>query len=259
MEMDWRPFGGLIRENRGHGMIGTFINIVAVSVGSIVGVTLGNRFPERIQGIVFDALGLLTLFIGFQMAFKAENVLIVLGALLSGGIAGEILRIEDRLNRIGEILQKTFSMEGQKKFVEGFVTASLLFCVGPMAILGSIRDGLTGDYTILAIKSMLDGFASLGFASALGWGVLFSIITVFVFQGSITLGAAWIQKILTASMINEMTATGGLIIVAIGIRLLKIRDIRVGNFLPALGLAPFAVFILDRIKPWFEVMKELVK
>lgn len=239
-------------------MVGTFINIAAVSVGSIVGVALGSRFPQRIQEIVFDALGLLTLFIGFQMASKTENVLVVLGALLTGGITGELLRLEDRLNRLGEILQRTFSMERHKKFVEGFVTASLLFCVGPMAILGSIRDGLTGDYTILAIKSMLDGFASLGFASALGWGVLFSTITVFVFQGSITLSASWIQNLLTTSMINEMTAAGGLIIVGIGIRLLKIRDIRVGNFLPALIIAPTTVFALDRIKLWIDSLKGLL-
>lgn len=239
-------------------MVGTFINIAAVSVGSIVGVALGSRFPQRIQEIVFDALGLLTLFIGFQMASKTENVLVVLGALLTGGITGELLRLEDRLNRLGEILQRTFSMERHKKFVEGFVTASLLFCVGPMAILGSIRDGLTGDYTILAIKSMLDGFASLGFASALGWGVLFSTITVFVFQGSITLSASWIQNLLTTSMINEMTAAGGLIIVGIGIRLLKIRDIRVGNFLPALIIAPTTVFALDRIKLWIDFLKGLL-
>lgn len=239
-------------------MVGTFINIAAVSVGSVVGVALGSRFPQRIQEIVFDALGLLTLFIGFQMASKTENVLVVLGALLTGGITGELLRLEDRLNRLGEILQRTFSMERHKKFVEGFVTASLLFCVGPMAILGSIRDGLTGDYTILAIKSMLDGFASLGFASALGWGVLFSTITVFVFQGSITLSASWIQNLLTTSMINEMTAAGGLIIVGIGIRLLKIRDIRVGNFLPALIIAPTTVFALDRIKLWIDSLKGLL-
>jgi uncharacterized membrane protein YqgA involved in biofilm formation len=238
-------------------MVGTIINIATVSAGSVLGVVLGNRFPQRIQEIVFDALGLLTLFIGFQMAFKTENVLIVLGALLAGGITGELLRIEDRLNRIGEFLQRTFSMEKQKKFVEGFVTASLLFCVGPMAILGSIRDGLTGDYTLLAIKSMLDGFASLGFASALGWGVLFSTLTILAFQGSITLSAAWIQKLLTASMVNEMTAAGGLIIVGIGIRLLKIRDIRVGNFLPALVIAPATVFILDQVKPWLEMVASI--
>ncbi|MCX7822706.1 MAG: DUF554 domain-containing protein [Syntrophobacterales bacterium] len=239
-------------------MVGTLINIAAVSVGSTLGVMLGNRFPQRIQETVFDGLGLLTLFIGFQMAFKTENVLIVLGSLLVGGVVGELFKIEDRLNRLGEILQRTFSMERHKKFVEGFVTASLLFCVGPMAILGSIRDGLTGDYTILAVKSMLDGFASLGFASALGWGVLFSILTVFLFQGSITLSAAWIQKLLTTSMVNEMTAAGGLIIVGIGIRLLKIKDIRVGNFLPALAIAPTTVFILDRLRPWIDLLKELI-
>jgi uncharacterized membrane protein YqgA involved in biofilm formation len=144
-------------------------------------------------------------------------------------------------------------MEKQRKFVEGFVTASLLFCVGPMAILGSIRDGLAGDYTILAVKSMLDGFASLGFSSALGWGVIFSTLTILVFQGGITLSAVWIQQFLTVSMVNEMTATGGLIIVGIGLRLLKIRDIRVGNFLPALLIAPATVLALDKIKTWLEL------
>ncbi len=176
------------------------------------------------------------------MAFKTEHILIILGALLSGGIIGEVLRIEDRLNHIGEVLQHTFSMQGHKKFVEGFVAASLLFCVGPMAILGSIQDGLSGDYKLL------------GFAAALGWGVLFSTLTVLIFQGSITLSAQWIQHILDMPMINEMTATGGLIIVAIGLRLLKLKMLRVGNFLPALIIAPLLVFLVPIITRWLSLV-----
>ncbi len=229
-------------------MVGTIINIFAISAGSIVGISLGDRLPQRIQQTVFDALGIITLLIGFQMAFRTENVLIILGSILAGGIIGEILKIEDKLNHLGEFLQRTFSMKKHKRFVEGFVTASLLFCVGPMAILGSIQDGIYGDYKLLAIKSILDGFASLGFSAALGVGVLFSVLSVLVFQGSITLSAYWLNRILTETMITELTATGGLIIVAIGIRLLKLKEIRVGNFLPSLIVAPTLVFIVARVK-----------
>jgi uncharacterized membrane protein YqgA involved in biofilm formation len=174
--------------------------------------------------------------------------LIVLGALLIGTLLGEWWRIEDGLLNLGKFLEQRFSKEeddSSNKFVRGFLTASLLFCVGPMTILGSIQDGLTGDYNLLAVKSVLDGFAALAFASTLGVGVLFSTIVIFVFQGGISLLATQLNAIITLSMMNELTATGGVILIGLAISsLLEIKKIRVGNMLPALAVAPLIVWVL---------------
>jgi len=195
-------------------------------------------------------MGLFTAAMGLQMFLKTENPLIVLGALLIGTLLGEWLRIEDGLHKLGEILEKRFSREeddGSNKFVRGFLTASLLFCVGPMTILGSIQDGLTGDYNLLAVKSVLDGFASIAFASTLGVGVMFSTIVIFVFQGGISLFAAQLNALVTTSMMNELTATGGVILTGLAISsLLEIKKIRVGNMLPALAVAPLIVWVLGK-------------
>ncbi len=232
-------------------MVGTIINMGTVSLGSLLGIVIGSRLKEEIRKMVFDSLGLLTLLIGFQMALKTQNILILLCSVLAGGIMGEYLNIEDKINSLGERLQKVLSMEKHQRFVDGFVSSSILFCVGPMTILGSIQDGISGNFTLLAVKSTLDGFASLGLATALGWGVFFSILTILVFQGSITLAAEWIQSFMTDQMINEMSAAGGLLIVAIGIRLLNLKDVRVGNLLPALVLAPFLVWLVPEIRAFF--------
>ncbi len=232
-------------------MIGTIINMGTVSLGSLLGIAIGSKLRDEIRKMVFDSLGLLTLLIGFQMALKTQNILILLGSILGGGIIGEYLNIENKINGLGGKLQKAFSMEKHQRFVDGFVSSSILFCVGPMAILGSIQDGISGNFTLLAVKSTLDGFASLGLATALGWGVFFSILTILVFQGSITLAAEWIQSLMTDQMINEMSAAGGLLIVAIGIRLLNLKDVRVGNLLPALVLAPFLVWLVPEIRAFF--------
>ncbi|SFM51005.1 DUF554 domain-containing protein [Thermodesulforhabdus norvegica] len=232
-------------------MTGTIINVGAVSAGSLLGIAMGSKLPENIQRTVFDSLGLLTVAIGIQMSLKTENILIVLGALLAGSIIGEYLNIEDRLNSFASRVQKLLSLSGHKNFVDGFVSSSLLFCVGPMAILGSIQDGLKGDYTILSMKSVLDGFASLGLAAALGWGVFFSIFSVFLYQGAITLAASYIHSIMTEAMIAEMTATGGLLVLAIGIRLLQLKDIRIGNMLPALAVAPILAWLVPVVQSIF--------
>lgn len=233
-------------------MTGTLINLVAVIVGSLLGVLLGHRFPERIRQTVVAGLGLFTFGLGIQMFLKAENILVVLGSLLIGAILGEWWKIEDGLHSLGTWLEAKFMKgdnAGQAKFVRAFLTASLLFCIGPMAILGSIDDGLKGNYQILAVKSVLDGFASLAFASSLGIGVMFSILPLLVWQGGITLLAFQVQSIFTASMMNEMSATGGLILMAIAIgSLLEIKPIRSGNFLPALALAPLITFVLTLFK-----------
>jgi len=229
-------------------MIGTSINIAAILAGSLAGTSVGSRLPERIRSTVLNGLGLLTILIGLQMALETKNILIVMGALLSGGMVGELLRISDGLDRLGNFLQSTLAESGSRNFGEGFVTASLVFCVGPMAVLGSIQDGLTGDYRLLAIKSMLDGFAAIAFSASLGWGVACSAMSILLYQGAITLFAGMLSKVLSDPMITEMTATGGLLIMGIGLKLLNLKDVRLANFLPALAIAPLIVLIITVVK-----------
>lgn len=231
-------------------MTGTLLNIATVLVGGSIGLLFGARIPERFKSTVIAGMGLFTAAMGMQMFLNTANPLIVLGALLIGALLGEWWRIEDGLHNLGAILERRFarddSAEGSARFIRGFLTASLLFCVGPMTILGSIQDGLTGDYNLLAVKSVLDGFAALAFASTLGIGVLFSVIVILVFQGGISLLAVQLSAIVTDPMLAEMTATGGVILVALALSsLLEIKKIRVGNFLPALFVAPLIVWILS--------------
>lgn len=234
-------------------MTGTFLNIGTVLLGTAMGVLLGNRLPASMRESVLRGLGIVTLVIGVQMSFETANILIVLGSVLVGGILGEWLNIEGALEHAGAWLEKRFNTgeedaDSTARFVQGFVAASLVFCVGPMTVLGSIQDGLSGDYRLLAIKSMLDGFASLAFASSLGIGVGFSAITVLVVQGGISLLASQAEAFLTAPMIAEMTATGGVLILGIALSsLLEIVKIRVGNFLPALLIAPLVVAALTAL------------
>ena len=171
-------------------MTGTLINMGSIVVGTAIGSLAGSRLPVRMRRIVLYGIGLVVLLIGFQMAVRTQNVLAVLGAIMIGGIIGELLRIEDRLQQLGQFFQKKFSKGSQQSIAEGFVTASLVFCVGPMAILGSISDGLSGDYRLLSIKAVMDGFASVAFGAGLGWGVGLSAVSILVYQGAITLVAA---------------------------------------------------------------------
>jgi uncharacterized protein len=229
-------------------MTGTFLNVGTVIAGSILGALAGSKLPAGMRQTVLHGLGLVTLLIGFQMAVGTQNILVVLGAVLLGGITGEALKIEERLESLGDYFQEKFSRGSEHTFAQGFVTASLVFCVGPMAILGSISDGLTGDYRLLSIKAVLDGFASIAFAASLGWGVLLSFLVILVYQGSITLFATTLSTILTEPMIAEMTATGGLIIVGIGTRLLDIAQLRLANFLPAILMAPVILALVPVVK-----------
>ncbi|MDA1329663.1 MAG: DUF554 domain-containing protein [Chloroflexi bacterium] len=229
-------------------MIGTLINIAAVVVGSLLGLGFGARIPERTNKTIIAGLGLFTAAIGFQMFLGMQNAIVVLVSILLGGLLGEWWRIESRLEGVGEWLQQRFAA-GQhgdsSRFVTGFLTASLVFCVGPMTILGSIQDGLTGDFRLLAIKSVLDAFASLVFASTLGVGVLFSALTILVVQGGISLLANQFATLFTQPMIAELTAVGGLLLIGIAISsLLEIKPIRMGNFLPALVIAPAIISLL---------------
>ena len=237
-------------------MTGTLLNIATVLIGGILGLVFGARIPERFKSTVIAGMGLFTFAMGVQMFLKTNNPLIVLGALLIGALLGEWWKIEDGLRNLGAILEKRFarddSTEGSARFapygdfVRGFLTASLLFCVGPMTILGSIQDGLTGDYSLLAVKSVLDGFAALAFASTLGVGVLFSSVIILVYQGGISLLAGELSAIVTDPMMAEMTAAGGVILMGLALSsLLEIKPIRVGNFIPALAVAPLIVWILS--------------
>jgi hypothetical protein len=229
-------------------MTGTILNTISVLIGGTLGLLFGARLPERLKQTVVSGMGLFTAAIGIQMFLKTENPLIVLGALLIGTLLGEWWGIEDGLQNLGAWLEKRFSKSDadNNRFIRGFLTASLLFCVGPITILGSIQDGLTGDYSLLAVKSVLDGFASLAFASTLGMGVLFSTLIILVYQGGISLLAAQLNAIVTPAMMNELTAAGGVILIGLAISsLLEIKQIRTGNFLPALAIAPLIVWILS--------------
>lgn len=232
-------------------MTGTFIDVAAIIVGGMLGIFLGKRLSDNLKQTLIAGMGLFTTAIGLQMFFKTENPLIVLGAIIFGALLGEWWRIEERTQSLGVWLEKRVkgSSEGATShFVRGFLSASVLFCTGPMAVLGSISDGLRGDYLTLSIKSVLDGFISIAFASTLGMGVAFSALPVLAYQGGISLVAAQLNAIVTDAMMNELTATGGVILMGVGISsILEIKKIRVANFLPALVIAPVLVYIMGLI------------
>jgi hypothetical protein len=215
------------------------VNTGAVVAGSLLGVVIGKRLPDRIKTIVMQALGLSVILIGLQMALSGTRPLLVIGSLLLGAVTGELLDIEGRIAAMGEWLKRRFRSESPT-FVQGFVTASVLYCTGAMVIVGAIRDGTVGDPSILYIKSLLDGVASIAFASSLGVGVAFSALSVFAIQGAITLLASKLAFLQGPGVIEAVTATGGLLILGIGINILEIKQIRVGNLVPALAYAILA-------------------
>lgn len=235
-------------------MTGTLINFAAVIVGSLIGLLAGNRIPEKTRQTLVSALGLFTLAYGVFIFGQTQNMLIPLFSLVLGTIIGELLKIEESMNGLGERIHSKLAswnpnLTGEsQKFVTGFVSASLLFCIGPMAILGSIQDGISGNYQMLAIKSLLDGIASIAFASTLGVGVIFSALAVLVYQGSISLLAGWIGQGFSDAIVAEMTATGGILLVGIAVsNLLQIKKIRTGSLLPALFLSVLIVLLLNAI------------
>jgi len=233
-------------------MTGIAINVAAVVAGGTLGTLLGEGLPSRIRHIIMHGVGLVTLAVGMSMAITTKNFVLVLVSIIIGGILGEWWRLEERLDGAGKWLEakaSRFPFLARGEFTKGFVTASLVFCVGPMTVLGSIQDGLSGDYTLLAVKSVLDGFSSLAFAASMGMGATFAAITVLVYQGILTLGASLFQTILTDAMITEMTATGGVMILGIGLLLLEIKRVRVANFLPALAVIPLLVALWEKWGP----------
>jgi uncharacterized membrane protein YqgA involved in biofilm formation len=230
-------------------MTGTFINVGTVLLGTLIGVLIGHRLPDGIQQRVLMGLGMVTLILGIDnaLAWGDTNPIIVMGAVLLGGITGEVIGIERRLAQLGDALQQRFAGEGHSTISEGFVTASLLFCVGPLTVVGSIEDGLTGDYSSLGAKALLDGFASIAFAATLGWGVGLAAVTVLIVQGAISFGAAPLDDVLGegSEALAALTSAGGILIIGISLKLLDLRDVKVGNYLPALLFAPCIVGVVS--------------
>jgi uncharacterized protein len=240
--------------------LGTLINVLAIVLGTAAGVLIGNRLSEKTSRVVTDGLGLVVLVLGglnvislLDAEFVAAvgpgmPLLIVIGAILIGGIIGSALKIEQRLEQFGSVLQKRFAGKGSKdskeKFITGFVNASLVFTIGPLAILGALSDGLGQGIEQLATKSILDGFASLAFAASLGWGVALSAIPVGLWQGLLTAVAFAVGSVVSAPVVAALTATGGVLLLGVGLRLLQLRQVAVGNMLPALIVAPVLTVIL---------------
>jgi len=227
--------------------LGTAVNVATVLVGTAVGLLLGRRLPERVRTTVLSGVGLVVLVIGFDEARVTRNVIFPLVAIVLGGLIGELIDIEGRLERLGERLRSRVAAGAQHdRFVEGFVTASLVFCVGPLTVLGSVQDGLHADHQLLFVKAGLDGLVALILASTLGWGVGLSAVVIAVLQGALTVFAAVVDRVLTDRMVLEMTATGGVMVIGIGVRVLELRAMRVASFLPALVIAPVAVGLFAR-------------
>jgi uncharacterized protein len=224
---------------------GTLLNAATVIIGTLLGLLIGNRLPQRVQDTLFGAIGLVTLLIGVSGALTTRNPLIILGSMLLGGLLGELLHIEDGLQRLGDAIERRTTRPGSSVSA-AFVTSSLVFCVGPLSILGSLANGLNGNIDDLAIKSMLDGFAAIAFAATLGWGVLFSVLTILLYQGAISLAAVSLKPFVDANpaALVELNAVGGVILMALGLKLLKIRELRVANYLPALVIAPLLAVLV---------------
>ena len=226
-------------------MLGTIVNTLAIIVGSLLGLVFRGGIPNQYRDTLMQGLSLAVILIGLKMAFKTEGILLVIFSLVIGGLMGELIRIEDRLENLGKRIETRFAKTGNG-IAKGFVVTSLIFCVGSMAIVGSLESGLTGNHQTLFAKSALDGLASIIFASSFGIGVLFSSISVFLYQGLITLTASLIKPFLVNTVINQMSAVGGLLIMAIGINLLEIHKIRVGNMLPAI-FVPLIYYMIKQV------------
>ncbi|MBN2018102.1 MAG: DUF554 domain-containing protein [Candidatus Cloacimonetes bacterium] len=217
-------------------MIGTLVNVGAVIMGSTIGLVLRKQLPQKLTTIAFQSIGLFTIFLGFTMALKTEHYLILIFSLIFGSIIGQLIDIDAWLMRISESLKKKWHSKNDK-FSEGLVTAFLLFCMGSMTILGAIEEGLGGDPNLLLAKSLLDGFASIALAAALGIGVMLSVIPLLIYQGGLTLCAKLFEQSVTVPIMNELTAVGGIILIGLGISILEIKKLKVINMLPALVIA----------------------
>jgi hypothetical protein len=241
--------------------LGTLLNVLTVLIGGSVGALVGDRLPPRVRDVVTDGLGLVTLVIaGLNVVALTDSalttplsrgapLLVVLGSVVAGGVIGALLRLEARLEGLGAVLQRRLTRgetggEARRRFVEGYVTASLVFCVGPLTVLGSLQDGMGDGIELLTLKAVLDGFAALAFAASLGWGVTASALTVLVVQGGLTVLGVLAGEVMSDAATAAMTATGGVLLLGVGLRLLRLRAVPVGDLLPALVIAPVAAALL---------------
>jgi len=226
---------------------GTLLNAATVLVGGVLGTVLGDRLPASLRDNVVRGIGLFTLAMGTKFAIDTSNLLFMLGAVLLGGILGSLWGVDRRLSALGDLLQRRFAAGSTSTVAEAFVTAAIIFCVGPLTFLGSIRNGLTGDATLLSVKSVLDGFTSIALAATLGWGVLLTIPLILVYQGGLALGASLFSGLLNELQLREMSAVGGLLIIGVGLKLLNIRDVKVADYLPAIVVSPFVVIAFGKL------------
>ncbi len=223
--------------------LGVVVNTLTVIMGTLIGIPLGNKLKDRHKSVFFVSIGILTILIGVSMGLKSQNFLVVLGSLVIGGLIGEIFRIEDRISG----LTKRISKGNNSDFATGFVSTTVLFIVGPMTVIGCINSGLTGNNEILYLKSIMDGISSIAFASVYGVGVFLSAGSVFVIEGSIALLASTFQFLTLPAYLKDFTGTGGAMMIMIGLRILNVKEIKVGNFLPALIIAPIIDFLVTLI------------
>jgi uncharacterized protein len=228
-------------------LTGTLLNAATVLIGGLLGTALGDRLPATLRENVVRGVGLFTLAMGVKFAIDTTNLLYVLAAMILGGVIGSLLGVDARLNQLGEMLQRRFARATTSTVAEGFVTASIVFCVGPLTFLGSIQNGLTGDASLLTVKSVLDGFTAIALAATLGWGVLLTIPLILVYQGGLALGASLFVGLLSDLQLREMSAVGGLLIIGVGLKLLAIRDVKVADFLPAIIVSPLVVATFARL------------
>ncbi len=242
-------------------MIATIINCITVIIGSLIGLTLHRKISSEIKDVVFTSAGVLTLVIGMQMAFESQMILYVIISLFFGGILGSLWKIEDHILNMGSFLERHFTPSGRRKransklgtedsdksFAHGFLNASVLFCVGAMTIVGAIKAGAEGDYDLILMKSVLDGFMAVMFTAAMGIGVIFSVITILLYQGGLTLLAQWVAPLIGEHGLTELSGLGGILVLMIGINLLGLKEIKTANFLPGLLI----VLVFTSLEPWF--------
>ena len=230
---------------------GTLLNAATVLVGGLIGTALGDRLPESIRANVVRGVGLFVVALGLKFTIDTSNPLYLLGSILVGGVIGTLLRLDPRLGDLGLALQDRFARGRESTVAEAFVTAAIVFCVGPLTFLGSIQNGLTGDASVLTVKSVLDGFTSVAIAATLGWGVLLTIPLILVYQVGLAAGASLFAGALSDLQLREMNAVGGLLLMGVGLKLLNVRDVKVADFLPAILVAPVLVAAVAKMKEAF--------
>ncbi len=235
-----KSFGGKI-------MLGVFTNCFTVIVGSIIGILFSNRIPKKITDAMMVGIGLCTLYIGISGALKGQNTLVLIFSIALGAIVGTLIDIDGKINSLGEAVTKKFKSEGDFNPAEGFVTASLLFCVGSMTLVGSIQAGVNGDNTLLFTKSMLDLVSSMALAATFKYGVTLSSLFVLVFQGVLVLLSGFVAPLMTPEIQNEMICAGSVIIIGIGLNIIGVSKIKVANYIPAMFIAPFLTPIMNAL------------